>query len=104
LGILALESELDSAVRVLDYHLACAKSPEAQAIYKYRISLLSCKVSKTQKKSLSCLSVVSPVSCNKYSILSVEDCSDRSPIFNIVSEPSKGVPAKGSALEVKLCA
>jgi len=29
MGTLTLESELDSAVRVLDYCLSCAKSPEA---------------------------------------------------------------------------
>ena len=46
-GTLALESELDSAVRILDYRLSCAKSPEAQDIYKYRISVLSCKIQKT---------------------------------------------------------
>jgi len=100
MGTLALESELDSAVRILDYRLSCAKSPEAQDIYKYRISLLSHKVQKTYKKS-SC--VVSPVSIsfNKYSVLSVDskDCSD-SPVSIV---PSKGVPAKGSAPEVKLC-
>jgi len=99
MGTLTLESELDSAVRILDYHLSCAKSPEAQDIYKYCISLLSRKIQKTYKKSPS---VVSPVyvSFNKYSALSVDsmDCSD-SPVSII---PSKGVPAKGSAPEVKL--
>jgi len=99
-GTLALESELDSAVRILDYRLSCAKSPEAQDIYKYRISLLSRKVQKTYKKSSSVVSPVS-ISFNKYSVLSVGsmDCSD-SPVS---IEPSKGVPAKGSAPEVKSC-
>ena len=88
---------MDAAVRILDYRLSCAKSPEAQDIYKYRISLLSQKIQKTYKKS----SVASPVpvSFSKYSVLSVDnmDCSD-SPVS---IEPSKGVPAKGSAPEVK---
>jgi len=100
MGTLALESELDSAVRILDYCLSCAKSPEAQDIYKYRISLLSSKIQKTYKKSSSVVPPVS-VSFNKYSVLSMDsmDCSD-SPVSII---PSKGVPAKGSAPEVKSC-
>jgi len=101
MGTLALESELDSAVRILDYHLSCAKSPEAQDIYKYRISLLSHKIQKIQKTHKKSSSVASPVSVsfNKYSVLSVDsmDCSD-SPVS---VAPSKGVPAKGSAPEVK---
>ena len=99
-GTLVLESELDAAVRILDYCLSCAKSPEAQDIYKYHISLLSRKIQKTYKKSPSVVSPVS-VSFNKYSLLSVDsmDCSN-SPVS---IEPSKGVPAKGSALEAKLC-
>jgi len=100
MGTLALESELDAAVRILDYRLSCAKSPEAQDIYKYCISLLSRKIQKTYKKSPSVVPPVS-VSFNKYSILSVDsmDCSD-SPV-SISS--SKGVPAKGSAPEAKSC-
>ena len=102
MGILALESELDSAVRILDYCLSCAKSPQAQDIYKYCLSLLSRKIVKTQKKSS--LPVVSPVpiSVNKYSVLSVEDCSNESPVFNVTSASSKGVPTQGLAPEVKL--
>jgi len=97
-GTLALESELDSAVRILNYRLSCAKSPKVQDIYKYRISLLSRKIQKTYKKSSSVVSPIS-VSFNKYSVLSVDsmDCSD-SPVSIV---PSKGVPAKGSAPEVK---
>ena len=92
---------MDSAVRILDYQLSCAKSPEAQDIYKYRISLLARKIQKTYKKSSSVVSPV-PVSFNKYSVLSVDsvDCSD-SPVS---IPPSKGVPEKGLAPEVKLCA
>jgi len=100
MGTLTLESELDAAVRILDYHLSCAKSSEAQDIYKYHISLLSRKIQKTYKKSSSVVSPVS-VSFNKYSVLSVDsmDCND-SPVS---ISPSKGAPAKGSAPEVKSC-
>jgi len=100
MGTLALESELDAAVRILDYRLSCAQSPEAQDIYKYRISLLSRKIQKTYKKSSSVVSPVS-VSFNKYSVLSVDSMDCSKPPVSIV--PSKGVPAKGSAPEVKSC-
>ena len=52
------------------------------------------------RKSSSVVSPV-PVSFNKYSVLSIDsmDCSD-SPVSVL---PSKGVPAKGSAPEVKSC-
>jgi len=98
MGTLALESELDSAVRVLDYRLSCAKSPETQDIYKYCISLLSRKIQKTYKKSSPVVSPVS-VSFSKYSVLSVGSMDCSNPPISV--EPSKGVPAKGSALEVK---
>jgi len=100
MGTLTLESELDSAVRVLDYFLSCAKSPEAQDIYKYRISLLSRKIQKTYKKSSPVVSPVS-VSFGKYSVLSVDSMDCSNPPISV--EPSKGVPAKGSAPEVKSC-
>ena len=54
---------------------------------------------KTHKKVFATGSPAS-VSLNKYSVLSVDsmDC-DSSAVFNV---PSKGVPAKGSVLDVKL--
>jgi len=79
---------------MLDYCLSCAKSPEAQDIYKHCISLLCGKIQKTYKKSPSVVSPVS-VSFNKYSVLSVDSMD-----YSDLSAPSKGVPAKGSAPEV----
>ena len=91
MGTLALESSLDTAVHILDYRLSRATSPAVSEIFKYRIALLRTKISKTYKKVSS---VVSP-SC--YSVLSVDtmDCDSD------CSVPSKGVPAKGSVLDVK---
>ena len=67
-----------------------------QEIFKYRVALLRTKIVKTYKKvsSVVCSVSVSP-SC--FSVLSVDsmDCDLD------CSVPSKGVPAKGSAPEVK---
>jgi len=92
-GTLALKSSLDTAVHILDYRLSCATSPATSQIFKYRIALLHTKISKTYKK------VSSVVSPGRYSVLSVDsmDC-DLATVFNV---PSKGVPAKGSAPDVK---
>jgi len=81
----------------LDYRLSRATSPAVSEIFKYCIALLHTKISKSYKKVSS---VVSPVSVSPscYSVLSVDsmDCDSNS------SVPSKGVPAKGSAPDVKL--
>ena len=97
-GTLALESSLDIAVRILDYRLSLTTFPVASQIFKYRIALLPTKISKTYKKVSSVVSPVS-VSPGRYSVLSVDsmDC-DSATIFSV---PSKGVPAKGSAPDVK---
>jgi len=88
---------LDTAVRILNYRLSRATSSTAAAIFKYRLALLHTKISKTRKKVSV---VVSPVSVSPscYSVLSVDtmDCDSDYTV------PSKGVPAKGSAPEVKL--
>jgi len=96
LGTLALESPLDLAVHILDYRLSCATTPVVQEIFKYRIALLCTKITKTYKKVSSVVSPVS-VSPSRYLVLFVDsmDCSLD------CSVPSKGVPAKGSALDVK---
>jgi len=95
-GTLALKSSLDTAVRILDYRLSRATS-SAAAIFKYQVTLLHAKVSKTHKKVLSVVSPVS-VSPNRFTTLWIDsmDCDSDYTV------PSKGVPAKGSAPEVKL--
>jgi len=95
-GTLALESSLDTAVRILDYRLSRATSPTVSEIFKYHLALLCSKITKTYKKVSSVVSPVS-VSPSRYSVLTVDsmDCGLNS------SVPSKGVPAKGSAPDVK---
>jgi len=95
-GTLALESSLDTAVRILDYRLSCATTPVVQEIFKYHIALLHSKIMKTYKKVSSVVSPVS-VSPSRYSVLPVDsmDCNLDCTL------PSKGVPAKGSAPDVK---
>ena len=47
MGIIALESELDTAIHMLDYRLSLTTDNIACAIYNYRISLLQHKIEKT---------------------------------------------------------
>ena len=96
-GTLALESSLDLAVCILDYRLSHATSPVTSQIFTFHVALLCKKIAKTHKKVSSVVSPVS-VSPNCYSSLSV-DSTDYDSDYTV---PSKGVPAKGSALEVKL--
>ena len=72
MGIITLEFELDSALRVLDYRLSLTTDNVACTIYKYWISLLQHKIGKTHKKvaTVSSPGLVSP---NKYASLVVED-------------------------------
>jgi len=95
-GTLALESSLDTAVRILNYRLSRATSPAVSEIFKYRVALLCTEISKSYKKMSSVVSPVS-VSPSHYAVLSVDsmDCNSDSFI------PSKGVPAKGSVPDVK---
>jgi len=97
LGTLTLESPLDLAVQILDYRLSRATTPVVQEIFKYCIASLCTKISKTYKKVSPVVSPVS-VSSGRYSVLSVDsiDCDLDCTL------PSKGVPAKGLALDVKL--
>ena len=46
-GIIALKSELDTAIRVLNYKLSLTTDNVAHTIYTYRISLLKEKIAKT---------------------------------------------------------
>ena len=47
MGIITLESELDTAICVLNYRLSLTTDDVAHTIYNYRISLLQCKIEKT---------------------------------------------------------
>ena len=111
MGIIALESELDAALRILDYRLSRTMDYIARTIYTYQISLLKEKILKTHKKLAT--SVPSPVSVlpNKYASLVVEDvgtqyttdCADATASFVSPSAtvPSTGVPRSGPAPDVK---
>ena len=115
MGIIALKSELDSALRILNYRLSCTMDYIAHTIYKYRISLLQRKIEKTHKRFATSVPAPVSVSPNKYASLVVEDvdtqytmdCADTttsfvSPsVFNSATVPSMGVPKSGSAPDVK---
>ena len=47
MGIIALESELDTAIRVLNYRLSLTTDKVVCTIYNYRISLLQRKIEET---------------------------------------------------------
>ena len=109
MDIIALESELDSAVCILDYRLSLATDNIAHTIYKYWISLLQCKIEKTHKKIATVPSPVS-LSPNKYASLVVEDvdtqctmnCANTFTSFVPSSTVlSMGVPKSGSAPDIK---
>ena len=50
MGIITLESPLDTAIRVLDYRLSLTTDNVTRTIYTYRISLLKEKIAKIHKK------------------------------------------------------
>ena len=110
MGIITLESELDSALRILDYRLSLTTDNITRTIYEYWISLLQHKIEKTHKKVATISSPVS-VSPNKYASLVVEDvdtqctmdCADTSASFVSFSSTvlSTGVPRSGSAPDIK---
>ena len=110
MGIIALKSELDSAVQVLNYRLSLTTDNATCTIYKYRISLLQHKIEKTHKKVTTVSSPVS-ISPNKYTSLVVEDvdtqcttdCADTSASFvsPSVTVPSTRVPRSGPAPDIK---
>ena len=109
MGIIALKSELDTAICMLDYRLSLTTNNVACAIYNYWISLLQCKIEKTHKKVATVFSPV-PVLPNKYTSLVVEDvdtqcttdCADTTTSFVSPSTvPSMGVPRSGPAPDVK---
>ena len=103
-GIIALESELDAALHVLNYRLSRTTDYIAHTIYEYWISLLQRKIAKTHKKLVASVLPPVSVSSNKYASLVVEDvdtqctmdCADTTASF---VSPSATVPSTGS-LEV----
>ena len=109
-GIIALESELDTAICMLNFRLSLTTDNVMCTIYNYRISLLQCKVEKIHKKVATMSPPVS-VSPNKYASLVVEDvdtkytmdCADTTASFVSFTStvPSMGVPRSGSAPDVK---
>ena len=72
-GIIALESPLDTAIRVLDYRLSLTTDSVTHVIYTYCISRLKEKILKTHKKLATSVSSLISVSPNKYVSLVVED-------------------------------
>ena len=66
MGIIALESELDTAIRMLDYRLSRTTDNVACTIYTYRISLLKEKIAKTHQKLVTPVSSPLSVSPNKH--------------------------------------
>ena len=111
MGIITLESPLDTAICMLSYRLSLTTDNVACTIYTYRISLLKEKIAKIHKKLVT--SVPSPlsVSSNKYASLVVEDvdtqcttdCVDTTASFVSPSAtvPSTGVPRSGLAPDIK---
>ena len=112
MGIIALESELDAALHILDYRLSRTTDYIACTIYEYRVSLLQHKIEKTHKNFAA--SVPSPVfvSPNKYTSLLVEDVVTQCTMdsagapasfvsFSSTNVPSAGVPRSGLAPDVK---
>ena len=110
MGIIALKSPLDTAIRVLNYRLSLTTDNTACTIYTYRVSLLKGKIAKIHKKLTTSVSSPLSVSSNKYASLVVEDvdtqcttdCVDTIASFVSPSTvPSMGVPRSGPAPDVK---
>ena len=110
MGIIALESPLDTAICMLNYRLSLTTDNVTHTIYTYRISLLKEKILKTHKKLATSISSLVSVLPNKYASLVVEDvgtqytmdCADTTASFVSPSTvPSMGVPRSGPAPDVK---
>ena len=111
MGIITLESEVDTAICMLNYRLSLTTDNVARTIYAYRISLLKEKILKTHKKLATSVSSLVSVSPNKYASLVVEDvdtqcttdCADTTASFvsPSVTVPSMGVPRSGPAPDIK---
>ena len=110
MGIIALESELDAALCILDYRLSHTMDYIAHTMYKYWISLLKSKIEKTHKRFATAVPAPVSVSPNKYASLVVEDvdtqyttdCADATASFVFSATLlSMGVPRSGSAPDIK---
>ena len=115
MGIITLESPLDTAVCMLNYRLSLTTDNVARVIYTYRISRLKEKILKTHKKSATSVSSLVSVSSNKYASLVVEDvdtqytmdCMDTTASFvspsvsSSATALSMGVPRSGPAPDIK---
>ena len=111
MGIIALESSLDTAIHVLNYRLSLTTDNVARVIYTYHISHLKEKILKTCKKLATSVSSLVSVSPNKYTSLVVEDvdtqcttdCVDTTASFVSPSAtvPSMEVPRSGPAPDIK---
>ena len=110
-GIIALESPLDTAIRMLDYRLSLTADSVTRTIYTNRLSLLREKILKTHKKLATSVSSLVSVSPNKYASLVVEDvdtqyttdCADTttSLISPSTTVLSMGVSRSGPAPDIK---
>ena len=111
MGIIALESELDTVLHILDYSLSRTTDYIARTIYTYQISLLKEKILKTHKKLATSVSSPVSVSPNKYASLVVEDVGTQytmdyvdttaSFVSPSATAPSTGVPRSGPAPDIK---
>ena len=111
MGIITLESSLDTAICMLNYRLSLTTDDVACVIYTYCISRLKEKILKTHKKLVTSVSSLVSVSPNKYTSLVVEDvdtqctmdCADTTASFVSPSAtvPSMGVPRSGPAPDIK---
>ena len=112
MGIIALESELDAALRILDYRLSRTTDYIVRTIYKYQISLLQRKIEKTHKKFATSAPSPVTVSPNKYASLVVEDVATQCTMdsvgtpasfvsFTSTTVPSTGVPRSDLAPDIK---
>ena len=101
MGIVALDMDLDSAIRILNYRLSTSTSVSVSSIFKYRIALLTKKITKTQKKVANVVSSL-PVS-NSFASLTVEDAEDECTMDNVYNVPRKSRegPKKGLAGDSK---
>ena len=112
MGIITLKSELDIALRILDYRLSHTTDYITRTIYEYQISFLQHKIEKTYKNFAA--SIPSPVSVspNKYASSVVEDVVTQSTTdsagtpasfvsFSSTTVLSTGVPRSGPAPDVK---
>ena len=95
MGIIALKSELDTALHVLNYRLSRTMDYIARTIYEYQISLLQRKIEKTHKRFTA--SVPSPVSVSPNSVGTPASFVS----FSSTTVPSTGVPRSGPAPDVE---